>query len=72
MKIFVEAKPGSKNEGVERVDENHFIVRVKEPPRQGRANRAIIKALGEHLGVAYSRITLVSGFSSKRKAFEIL
>jgi len=72
MKIFVEAKPGSKNEGVERIDENHFVVRVKEPPIQGRANRAITKALAGHLYIAPFRIKLVSGFSSKQKIFEIL
>lgn len=72
MKIFVGAKPGSKNEEVEEIDENHFVVKVKEPPRQGRANKAIIKALAEHLDIATFRIKLVSGFSSKQKVFEIL
>jgi len=72
MKIFVEAKPGSKNEGIEQVDEKHFVVRVKELPIQGRANRAIIKALAKYLSIAPSRITLVSGFSSKQKVFEAL
>ncbi|MBI2642555.1 MAG: DUF167 domain-containing protein [Candidatus Wildermuthbacteria bacterium] len=47
MKIFVKAKPSSREEYVEKVDDTHFLVSVKEPPVQGRANKAIIKVLGE-------------------------
>lgn len=72
MKIFIKAKPNSKNEGVERVDDAHFIISVKEPPMQGRANEAIIKTIAEYFNVSRSQIRLVSGFSSKEKIFEIL
>ncbi len=71
MKIFVKAKPNSKNEGVEQVEENHFIISVKEPPIKGLANAAIIKKIAEHFNVGPSRVRLVSGFSSKEKTFEI-
>ncbi len=71
MKIFVQAKPNAKEEGVERIDDTHFKVSVKEPPRRGEANRAIARALAEHLGVAPSRIRLVLGFSSRQKVFEV-
>lgn len=72
MKIFVKAKPLSKKENVEKVDELNFIVAVKEPPKNGKANRAIIKALAAYFNVAASRIRLISGFSAKQKIFEIL
>ena len=72
MKIFVKAKPNSKNETVEQIDDVHFAVAVKEPPKNNRANEAIAKALAKHLGVAYSRIRLVSGFSSRQKVFELV
>lgn len=51
MKIFVQAKPGSREEKVEQTDGTHFTVSVKEPPVQGKANRAIVDALAKHLGV---------------------
>ncbi|MDP2741481.1 MAG: DUF167 domain-containing protein [bacterium] len=72
MKIFVKAKPNSKNENVGQVDESHFIISVKEPPIQGRANEAITKAIAEHFNVNRSQVRLASGFSSREKIFEIL
>ncbi len=71
MKIFVKAKPSAKEEHVEKVDEFNFLVAVKEPPKDGKANAAIIKALAEYFSVAPSRVRLVSGFSAKQKTFEI-
>lgn len=45
MKIFVKARAGAKEERVEKIDDTHFVVAVKEPPKQGRANGAIAQAL---------------------------
>jgi len=72
MKIFVKAKPSAKEERIEKTDEINFIVWVKEPPKNGKANKAIIKALACYFNVSLSRVNLVSGFSSKQKVFEIL
>ena len=71
MKIFVKAKPNAKEEMVEKVDEACFVVSVKELPKQGRANEAIIKALAEYFKMNRSAFKLVSGFGSKNKIFEI-
>ena len=70
MRIFVKAKPRSREERVARVDDTHFIVAVKDSPVQGKANAAIGKALAEYFGVPVSYIKLTSGFSSKEKTFE--
>jgi uncharacterized protein YggU (UPF0235/DUF167 family) len=72
LKIFVKAKTNAKKECVEKIDETHFAVTVKDPPKNGLANAAIKKALAEFLRIASSRIILVSGFSSKQKVFEIV
>ncbi len=71
MKVFIRAQPNSKNEKIEKADETHFTIAVKEPPKNGRANEAIAKVLAEYLGVNRLRVRLISGSSSKRKAFEI-
>jgi hypothetical protein len=71
MNIFIHAKPGSKEEGIERIDETHYIVSVKEPPIKGRANIAIIKALAEYFKTNCSRIKIVSGYTSRNKTVEI-
>jgi hypothetical protein len=70
-KIFVKVKPNSKTEEVRHIDETHFEVRVKEPPTEGRANRAVVKALADYLRIPTSRIGIKSGLSSRTKVLEI-
>lgn len=72
MKIYVAAKPNAKEEAVARVDGTHFKVSVKEPSRQGAANRAIARALAEYFNIAPSQVRLVSGFASRGKTFELM
>jgi uncharacterized protein YggU (UPF0235/DUF167 family) len=47
-------------------------VAVKEPPKNGRANMAIAKALAAYFDISFSRVQLISGFSAKQKMFEII
>ena len=70
MKIQVKVKPNSRTEDVSREGDS-FIVRVKEPPREGKANQAVIRLLAEHLGVPRSRVKILSGFRSKNKVIEV-
>lgn len=72
MKIFVKAKPLAKEEKIETTDRINFTVSVKEPPREGRANAAIMRALAGYFGVPLSQVRFISGFSAKQKIFEIL
>ncbi len=72
MRINVKAKPHSHEEKVEKIDEGHFLVAVKELPEDGKANAAIEKALAGYLGIAKSRVHIVSGHSSKQKIVEII
>lgn len=71
MRILVKAKPGAKRESVEKIDEAHFTVAVKEPPIRGRANEAIIKALAGYFAVAPERVRIVSGHTSRQKVVEV-
>jgi hypothetical protein len=71
MKISVNVKPNAKQVKIERVNESHFLIRVKEKPQEGKANRAVIKALAEYFGIPQADVVLVRGQSSKEKIFEI-
>ena len=71
MRITVRAKPNAKEERVEEIGPQEFVIAVKEPPREGRANAAIARALAEHFGIPQSRVRLVSGFASRQKTFDI-
>lgn len=72
MRINVKAKPHSHEEKVEKIDDGNFIVCVKEPPVDGKANTTIEKALANYFDIAKSRVHIVSGHSSKQKIVEIL
>ena len=71
MRIFVKAKPNSKEEKVEQIDENNYVVSVKEPPVKGKANEAIRNALAIYFKTASSKVKIISGYNSRNKIIEI-
>jgi uncharacterized protein (TIGR00251 family) len=71
MRIQVRVKPNSRTEEVSQEGDS-FIVKVKEPPKEGKANQAVIKLLAEHFGVAKSRVRILSGLKSKNKVVEVV
>jgi hypothetical protein len=72
MKISVRVKPNSKEEKVDKLLENEYVLRVKAPPKEGKANLAVIELLSEHFGIAKSRIVILKGHKSKNKIVQIL
>jgi uncharacterized protein len=71
MKIQVKVKPNSKNDEVSQ-EGGSFIVKVKQPPTEGRANQAIIKLLAHHFGVPKDQVKILNGFKGKNKIIEIV
>ena len=71
MKIQVKVKPNSRTEEVSQ-EADSYIVRVKDPPREGKANLAVIKLLAEHFGVPKSQVRIISGLRSRNKVIEIV
>ena len=72
MKIFIKAKPGAREEKVEKVDDLNYVVSVKEPPIKGKANEAIRNALAVYFKTGSSRVKIVSGYTSRNKIIEII
>ena len=70
MKIQVKVKPNSRTEELSREGDS-FMVKVKEPPKEGKANQAVIKLLAHHFGVPQSQVRILSGFRSKNKVVEV-
>jgi uncharacterized protein (TIGR00251 family) len=70
MKIQVKVKPNSKTEEVSQ-EWDSFTVKVKEPPKEGKANQAVIKLLAEYFGVPQTQVRILSGFRSKNKLIEV-
>ena len=71
MKIRVRVIPNSKTEEVIK-ERDGFLVRVKEPAKEGKANKAVIKLLADHFDVSQGSIIIVSGFKNRNKVVEVL
>ena len=69
--LAVHATPGSRRTSVGGSHDDALRVSVTEPADQGKANKAIIKALGEALGISRSNIVLIRGATHRRKTFSI-
>ena len=70
MRINVKAKPDSNENKVEKIDDLNFVVFIKDPPVQGRANRAIVKVLSEYFHTP--NVKIISGHISRNKVIDIL
>ncbi len=71
MKISVRVKPNMREEKVEKGGDI-FTVSVKEPAKEGKANKAVIELLSEYFNVPKSKIIILSGVKSRHKTIEIL
>lgn len=72
MKIFIKTKPQSKVIGVEKIDDAHFVVSVKEPPEKGKANEGVRRALADYFQVPRSSIVILAGHAARNKIVEII
>ncbi|MCM8779661.1 MAG: DUF167 domain-containing protein [Candidatus Omnitrophica bacterium] len=72
MKITVKVKPGAKEQKVQELGQNRFLVWIKARPVEGKANLALVKALAEYFDIPQSSIILLKGKSCKEKLFDIL
>lgn len=48
-----------------------LVVRVREPATDGRANRAVVDAVAEALGVSRRAVRIATGSSGRRKVVEV-
>lgn len=72
MKIIVRVKPNSKMDAVEKVSETEYVVKVKEPAQEGKANTKMIELLADFFKVNQGTINIKIGHKSKNKIVEIL
>lgn len=71
MKIIVKAKPGSREDKIEKIDEANYTVYVMAPPIDGKANAAIVKLLADHFDISQSLVEIISGHMARTKVVEI-
>ncbi len=70
MIFDVKVKPNSKRESIG-FENGMIVVKIREKPIEGKANKALIEKLAKALGVAKSCIQIVGGEKSKNKRVSI-
>lgn len=71
MKIVVKVKPNSRQQKIEELEDGSWIVHLKSPPIDGKANQELIKLLANKFQVHKSQVSIKSGLSSQHKIIEI-
>ncbi len=71
MNLSVRVKPRSRTTGVKKVSEREFVVCVRSPALEGRANEEAIELLVDFFGVPKSRISVLRGAKSRNKIIRI-
>ena len=69
MRINIKVKASSGRQEVERISDNDYLVSLKSPAREGKANSELLKVLRRYFG---SGVRIVSGKTSRRKVVEVL
>lgn len=71
MKIAIRVKPNAKAHAVEEIGENQYLVKVKAPPKENKANREVIETLAEYFDVPKSRVSILTGLKSSQKVVKV-
>ena len=76
MKISIKVIPNAKQneiseDGFDDAGARILKIRVKQPPEDGKANKAAIELLAKYLKVKKSAVSIISGESSRNKIVEI-
>jgi len=71
MKVSVKVKPQAKEDKVNQIGKNQFVVWVKAKAIEGKANQAVIKVLSKYFDIAQSKIVLLRGERARDKVFKI-
>jgi len=70
--VALRVQPGARRTAlVARLASGEWKLAVSAPPEAGRANEAVLKWLGDLLGVRRASVTLVRGASSRSKLVEV-
>jgi uncharacterized protein (TIGR00251 family) len=67
----VRAQPGARRQGVQGEQGSALKVAVTAPPRDGRANQALLEVLRAALGLKRAQVELLGGQTSREKRFLI-
>ena len=72
MKLYVQTKAGAGRNQIKKSDENHWEIWTTKVATKNNANKAITEMVAKELGVAKSRVEIISGDRSRLKVIGII
>ena len=72
MKLYVWTKAGARRDQIKKSDENHWEIWTTRLPIKNNANKTITDMVAKELGVAKSRVEIISGNKSRLKVIGII
>jgi uncharacterized protein (TIGR00251 family) len=71
VKITLYVQPGARKTEIAGMHDGHVKLRIKAPPVEGAANKAVVEFVAELLDLPKSAVKLVNGEKSRVKTVEI-
>jgi uncharacterized protein YggU (UPF0235/DUF167 family) len=69
--LKVKVKAGARRTAFSVKSADTFLINVKEPAENGRANQAVLKRLAEHLAVPATQLWIIKGAHSPSKIIAV-
>lgn len=70
MIIMVKVKPNSKEDKIEKIAEREYVIYVKEPAEDNKANIRLVNMLAKEFDVSFNKIKIKNP-TSRKKIVEI-
>lgn len=71
MKVHVKVKPNSSEQKIIGFGDFRYLVYLKSPPEDSKANIELINLMSKHLGVPVTRIKISFGKTSNEKILDV-
>ena len=71
MKITILVKANAKKQAVIKQEDGTYLLSVKSPPIEGRANEEVVELLAKHFNQPKRNVTILKGAHGKHKIVEI-
>lgn len=69
--LTVRIKPNAKHTKATRLEDGSWLLHLKAPPQDGKANAELIALLAQEFGVAKAQVRIRSGQTARTKRVEI-
>ncbi len=70
-KLLVKVKPNARENSIRQFQDGTWIAEVKAPPKDGKANRALIKVIAKQFNVTKSQVSIKRGKSGRTKLIQL-